>query len=218
MQATYEFAKEWTPWLRERGVNVITVCAHNNDVFSHTPEKNIPVVYIPAFTQDGDGHVNGMLKRECTQDWKVAPMREYLRVYRRDAVIEMWLGITIDEIQRMRHSDVKYIVNRYPLIEKRMSRTNCVMWLQNNGIDVPSKSSCVFCPFHKTGDWCYMKDAGGRDWRDAITTDELIRKARPPYDLFLFDGCVPLASITTPKEAGQLEMPLDVCDSGYCFV
>ena len=41
------------------------------------------------------------------------------------ATIELWLGISTDEAIRMRTSRDRWIRNRYPLIEARMSRQDC---------------------------------------------------------------------------------------------
>jgi len=86
---------------------------------------------------------------------------------------------------RMKTSDVKYITNRWPLIEKRMTRNDCVNWLERHGLEVPLKSSCYFCPFHSTAEWRKIFYFGDSDWQKAVEVDKQIRKARPPYDLYL---------------------------------
>lgn len=105
---TYEFAKCWTPWLEERGVKVVTV---KNDVSIFQPYNGIMGIRIPAFslTEKGDA---GVTQRRCTQDWKIANIRRWLQANRNGEPVEQWLGISLDEFQRMRESDVKYITHR----------------------------------------------------------------------------------------------------------
>lgn len=206
---TYKFAARWTPWLEERGVKVATVRA---------PDLRIgedAVVDIPAFTLSDKG--NGQIRRQCTGDWKVSPIRRWLQANRDKQPVELWLGISVDEALRMKPSDVKYITHRWPLIEKRMSRNDCANWLRAHGLEVPPKSSCVFCPYHDTRSWQELKARGDGDWQKAVEVDEQIRKARPPYDLFVHPARVPLIDVDlrTAEERGQLRLWDDECE-GMC--
>ena len=145
------------------------------------------------------------------------PIRRWLRkVYPREK-IEQWLGISLDEFKRMRISDVKYIDNRYPLVEKMMTRWDCIQWLQIRSLAVPDRSSCVFCPYHDVAEWQAL--AGSEDWSKVVQVDAQIRKARPPYDLFLHQKRKPIAEIDlrTPQEKGQLSLWDEEC-AGVCNV
>ena len=46
--------------------------------------------------------------------------------------VEQWMGISTDEALRMRDSPQKWILNRYPLIEMGMSRSDCIEWWREN--------------------------------------------------------------------------------------
>jgi hypothetical protein len=226
--ATYDFAKRWTPWLEVRGMNVITVM----------PDKTAPVnngfgwPQIPAFASSSKG---GGIQRQCTGKWKIIPIRRWIQYERTDRLIarlsglsdglpnrlenvEQWIGISLDEAERMKPSDVKYITHRWPLIEKRMTRNDCIQWLQRHDLEVPVKSYCVFCPFHNRAAWYAMKKENGADWQKAVEVDEAIRKARPPYDLFVHADRIPLVDIRSPQDNGQLELfDQNECE-GVCFV
>jgi hypothetical protein len=207
---TYQFAKRWTGWLEEKSVKIVTVC----DGDKRLGEGG--VVDIPAFTISNNG--NGQTKRLCTPDWKIAPMRRWLQANRNGEPVEMWLGISTDEFQRMRDSDVKYVTNRYPLIELNMSRKDCVKWLQEHNLEVPPRSACTFCPFHTTDEWRKIKKTP-QDWQEAIEVDYKIRKARPPYDLFVHPSRKPLDEVDfrTLEEKGQMRLWDEEC-SGICGV
>jgi hypothetical protein len=214
--ATYAFAERWTPWLEAHGVHVITTRADANRLDRW---KTSLMVTIPAFTWGAGDHIRGQMRRQCTDDWKRAPMRRWLQANRHGQPVEQWLGISLDEWQRARDSDRQYIGNRYPLIEMRMTRNDCANWLERHGLEVPSKSACVFCPFHNDQAWREMKCENGLDWQEAVRVDEAIRKARPPYDLFVNRHLLPLVDVnlSTPQDHGQLELWQEVCESGYCW-
>lgn len=190
---TYEFAKEWTGWLKERGIKVITVSDAEQAARVSTYATDIP-----AFTlKDGK---KGMLYRQCTQRWKIVPARRAIRkemkkrgISLKPNVIEQWFGITLDEKKRVTESDVKYIKHRYPLLEKEFSRDDCKAWLQANNLPIPVKSACIFCPYRKNDEWKRMRDS---DLQAAIEVDEAIRNARSPYKLYIHSSRKPLLSMS----------------------
>lgn len=210
--ATYEFAAKWTPWLEERGVRVVTV----------TPPDAVPVdryggVMLPAYSATAKG---GKFDRQCTDNWKRKTIRRWLQANRKRQPVTMLLGISRDEFWRAKDSDVKYIKNVWPLLfDKNMTRGDCVEYLTAHGLDVPTKSACVFCPFQRKSEWREIKD-NAADWQKAIAADLLIRKTRPPYDLFVHSSRIPLVDVdlSTPEDHGQLRLINEECDSGYCFL
>jgi hypothetical protein len=214
-EKTYAFAAQWIPWLEEHGMRVVTIKA---PVQGFLQVRDL--IGIPAYT-DSDG--KGQLTRMCTNEWKIAPMRRFLSEElngsKKPGAVELWLGISLDEVERMKPADVKYIVHRWPLIEKRMTRHDCERWLLAHGLEIPPKSSCVFCPYHNRALWRELQQEGGQDWTKAVETDEFIRKARPPYDLYLHRELIPLMDVDmrTEEERGQLSLFGEEC-SGVCGV
>lgn len=212
--ATYAFARKYTSWLEAHGLKVVTVRDTSKAVEIGSIDE-FGGVFIPSFTDNGKSA--GQLRRQCTQRWKIAPIRRWLQANRAGRRVEQWIGISLDEVERMRDSDVKYITNRYPLIEKRITRQACGNWLTKHGLEIPPKSACVFCPYHNKRAWWDMKNEGGPDWQKAVEIDRVIRKARPPYDLFVHADRIPLEEIKTPRDNGQLELFSEEC-SGMCFI
>ena len=212
---TYDFAAHWTPWLEQRGVRVVTVVDKRPEIVTNRVGGKI---FIPSFTATPSAN-GGQLRRQCTQRWKIAPMRRWLQANRNGAHVEQWLGISLDEFQRVKDSDVKYITHRWPLIENRMTRWDCVRYLEVNGLEVPPKSACVFCPYHNAAAWRDMKTQGGADWQKAVEVDEAIRKVRPPYDLFLHPARIPLVDVDlrSEQDKGQLSLWDAEC-TGICGV
>ena len=75
-----------------------------------------------------------MLRRQCTADYKIKPVvkkvREMLGLKwgekrKKGTRVEMIMGISIDEIFRMKTNQIKYITNVYPLIDAKLSREDC---------------------------------------------------------------------------------------------
>lgn len=207
---TYDFAKRWTPWLENHGLKIVTVC--DEKATGKLMDESIQT-FIPAFTGSG-----GQARRQCTGRWKIAPVRRWLQENRNGLQVRQVMGISLDEFQRMRDSDVKYITNVYPLIDMRMTRADCVKWLTENNLEVPPKSACSFCPYHNHSMWRDVK-AIPQDWEKAVTVDEHIRNLRKPESLYLHPSRKPLAEIDfrTPQEKGQLELWDSECQ-GVCWV
>ena len=217
---TYAHAEKWTPWLGEHGVNVVTVTAENTEVLRDW--ANSRSVMIPAFSVAQDGS-HGQIKRQCTHDWKLSPIRRHLRQLipnPKPGAVECWQGISLDEWHRMRNSDVKYIRNVYPLVDQRMTRRDCVSWLLARGLDVPPKSACTFCPYHSLGHWKEMKVEGIDDWSLSVAVDRAIRDQRPGCELFIHPARKPLdEAVRIPEDDGAKQLGLDLpCDGGVCFV
>jgi len=206
---TYAFAEKWTSWLEDRGVNVITVKADDTDYI----DRKYNHTQIPAFNNSG-----GMGKRQCTTDWKIVPVRRMIRQLSGGKPVEQWIGISLDEIQRANRSGVQYVTNRFPLVEKRITRSACVTWLENNGLEVPPKSACVFCPYHGLNNWRQTK-AVDEDWQEAVRVDEEIRHvSNNGMTNYLCSARVPLTDLdlSTPEERGQINW-IDEC-SGTCWL
>ena len=79
----------------------------------------------------------------------------------------MNLGIDYSEFHRMRESDVKYIKNKYPLVEQKLSRDQLIELIKSKGYEVPIKSGCFFCMFQKPKAWLNLKQTHSQLWDKA---------------------------------------------------
>lgn len=164
---------------------------------------------------NGDG---GMARRQCTTDYKVLPIRREVRrlIGRRTSkgCVEQWLGISLDEAHRMRDSDVRYITLRYPLIDRRMRRSDCLRWLREHSYPEPPRSACIGCPFHADGYWRQLKIANPAEFADAVDFDRGLRDGRIRMgsdgisgQTFLHRSLVPLEFVPlTGADTGQQEL------------
>lgn len=134
------------------------------------------IAAVPFYTSN-----NGMGIRQCTNEYKLQPIRKKLREllgyepYKRipENSCEMLIGISLDEAQRMKPSRDKWITNSYPLIDKRMTRGHCLQWMQEKGYQQPPKSSCLGCPYHSDAMWNDLKKTD--EWADIVYMDSVIR-------------------------------------------
>jgi hypothetical protein len=161
---------------------------------------------IPLFGIKKDGSITGGLGRQCTNDFKIQPINKFLRnkfkVKRAEKkpVITQWLGISWDEVQRMKPSRIKFIANEWPLIDLRMRRSHCLQWLKDNNFKVPPRSACYYCPFHSDAEWREIKNNAPEDFKKAIEFDKQIRAKFLKYDkikmeVYLHRSCKPLDQI-----------------------
>ncbi len=242
-RATYE-------WLHEleriggQTIPIMRVSVGNlrDDVIRGVNRKT-RIANIPFFTQGADGRAS-LLRRTCTSEYKITPIgREVRRLLdaRRDRAgitgrlppgsVEQWIGISRDEASRMKDSRVAYIQMRWPLIEKNMTRRDCLDWLALNGYPKPPKSACIGCPFHDDKFWRDMKDNRPDEWRDAVEFDAFIRQfgstdqsgvmrgMRKGGEAYLHRSLKPLSKVdlSTAEERGQPNLFENECE-GMCGV
>ena len=110
-------------------------------------EKKEKLIYSPPFwIRNKDGN-HGFLNQQCTDNYKRKPIKKYLRKQFPKQNYNLIIGISLDEIHRVKPSRTKYINHVYPLIQKRMKRNDCLKWIKENNYIQPTKSGCIICPY-----------------------------------------------------------------------
>ena len=124
------------------------------------------------------------VRRGCTFDFKSKAIdRKVKEVFgikrgRKAPEVVQWLGISLDETQRMRVSTDKWRLFHYPLIELvPMRRAAIVRYLRGKGIDAP-RSACTYCPFHSNAEWRRVRQ-DREAWASAV---EFERRVQAAYD------------------------------------
>ena len=184
---------------------------------------------IPAFMKAPDGSI-GLLGRSCTADYKVAPILKNLRRLckikrgEKQVQITQWIGISYDEIQRMKPSRDAWTQHRWPLIEREMRRHDCIAWLKKHGFPEPPRSACSYCPFHSNKEWRRLKDHEPEAFAEAVRVEKELQRTKAKTDNmrsvpWLHKSCVPLdqVDLLTEMDAGQLDMFGNECE-GLCGV
>jgi hypothetical protein len=230
----YDHLKWLTPVLEDAGMKVHKVSAGNirKDSLSGGRFASIP---FHLLTENG----RALGRRQCTREYKITPLnskqREIIGLKKRqrwkeeNGIIINLMGISTDEIQRMKDNYIDYITNSYPLIDLRMSRNDCLVWMKEKGYPTPPRSACIGCPFHSDHEWRRIRDTDPDAWQDAIDFDKEIRRLRevqPDSQIgglkavpFLHKSCVPLdeADLRTEEDHGQINM-FDMECEGMCGI
>lgn len=138
---------------------------------------------IPLAIRKKGGDMSFAMQRMCTRDYKIHPiLKEIRRVvrtlnYRKKNGVFQYMGISFDEIQRMKDSREEWITNLFPLIERKMTRNDCHAWLRERGFPDPPRSACYFCPFHTNHEWQKLKDQDPEHFQKAVEFERRLKEA-----------------------------------------
>ena len=170
---------------------------------------------IPAFVKNPDG-TKGIMGRGCTYDYKI---RELLKKQRelggikrgqKTVGVVSWIGISLDEVVRMKSSRERWVENRWPLIEKEMTRHDCLRWMQSHGYPPPPRSACVYCPFHSDAEWRRLQKDEPAEFERAVKFELQLQAVKKISDnmngvLFLHASLKPLGEVdfSTDLQKGQ---------------
>ena len=152
----------------------------------------------PPFRSRNEDGSSGMIRRECTQNYKIEPIQRHTKkllgmegqtIRSKEPLVRQWIGFSADEFHRAGGRSKKqprWLAKRYPLIEELtgdglgnpgdrwMSLGDCLEWLKRHGYPIPPRSACVFCPYLSNERWRAVRDVPS-DWERATAVDEAIR-------------------------------------------
>lgn len=192
-------------------------------------ERTYLATGLPVYTL---GDQAGIGRRQCTRDFKIDPIHREVRrllgksrITKKDGVlVEMWIGISVDEIMRRKPSQKPYIVSRWPLIEQQFTRQECLNWMDSNDYPTPPRSACTFCPYHSDAEWLKLTPD---EFADAVAKERELQSA---YNVatalksvpFFHSARVPLDQVelrarTEDGRLWQLDMFNNECE-GMCGV
>jgi hypothetical protein len=161
-------------------------------------------VPIPLF--DGRG---GMGRRQCTYQFKLRPIRRFLRELGATSV-DLAVCISTDELERAKDSGVKWCRNYWPLLDLRWSRTDCLAYLADRWAWPVPRSACVYCPLKSDREWLDLRENHPADWAAAVAFDESARAFG-----YVHRSARPLATaVLRPEDAGQMALECE----GMCGV
>lgn len=199
------------PAMRAIGLDIVRIDRRQYatvDLYS----QNGNDMLIPAFTT-----LNGQTSKMpalCSNEWKQRVMMRWLREQGVESGTA-WMGISLDEMRRVRTPNTKWLQLRYPLIfDIPMRRSDCVALVQAVGWPDPPRSSCWMCPNMRNGEWREMKEHYPQDFADAVELERELRLKDP--HLFLHESCLPLTEVNFTDY--QTTLIDKTCNSGYCFV
>lgn len=174
---------------------------------------------IPAYFKKPTGKVAISL-RQCTRYYKIRPIEREIRntigmqrIGKLNPVVN-YMGISIDEAQRMKDNQNPNIENTYPLVDARWTRSDCEWWLGEYYPHLsPVRSACIGCPYRSDREWLMLDQV---EKENAIQVDHALRRKGEYY---LHRSGKPLAEVYPELFKGNIEETLynDEC-GGYCLI
>jgi hypothetical protein len=177
---------------------------------------------MPLFVDTGKA-VEGRIRRQCTSEYKIAPLRakqrELLGYQPRQRIppasCEVWIGISTDEARRAATSRDRWVDNVFPLIDPmKMSRADCQKWWESHYPHRSlGKSACLGCPNRSDREWSAMKRYRPGDWAQVVAFDAAIRSVTGMRGAsYLHRSLRPIGEVPL----GEGQDTLDLEDAVYC--
>jgi hypothetical protein len=171
-------------------------------------------VGIPVRMQSGAPAI-----RSCTIDFKIRVIHRWVKAtVGKTGTWTTGLGISLDEISRARSgSDEERETLEYPLIDLRLSRQDCVNIIEREGIPVPGKSSCYFCPYHSRAFWARQQREEPELFARSAALERFLseRSQRLGHGpLYLTDALVPLDMAIVDVGQQELDFEQFACAGG----
>ncbi len=220
-QGIYDHLEWITPQL-PFPVYIVTAGDIRKDLIAGKNSTGQDFTSVPVFVPG-----NGMGRRQCTMEYKIRPIRKKIRELlgvkrgervKKGTLVNVWMGISTDEMIRMKDSQDLWINHQFPLIDNNMSRDDCMVWWgKHYGDRKLAKSACIGCPYKRNDQWLDMKKNDSVSWEDAVEVDNAIRNVRGK-EQFLHRSCKPLNEVELEiQEKNTLSGFLEECD-GMCGV
>lgn len=168
------------------GIPILRVSVGNIRADALDPKHKF--VSLPTFTINADGSW-GMGRRQCTNEYKLRPIKEQVRELLgyphplnipKGVYAEQHIGISRDEIGRVKDSGLQYLRSTFPLLDldgaadgrEGWTRDDCNRYLRSRGYPNVPKSACVGCPFHGNRQW---REMSADEFADAVAFDHALR-------------------------------------------
>jgi len=237
-QAEPQSVYRWLDWLETQlpfpVYRVTAGSLTDSSLKRHRNQKTGKPYYanlIPAFAKNSDGTA-GLLGRTCTYRHKLIPilkkLRELAKIKRGQKTLGVisWIGISLDEVSRMKPSRDKWAQNRWPLIEKDMTRHDCLRWIEKNGYPKPPRSACTYCPFHSDHEWRTLKADSPDEFQSAVDFERALQRTHASVKTegkrqsapFLHNSMIPLDEIDFSEDTTQGNLHFHNECEGMCGV
>lgn len=184
----------------------------------------------PAFTVNKSDQSHGITPRACTVSFKIEVIDKKVRKIagikrgQKTVGVYQWIGISPDEVRRMKPSRHKWCEHRWPLIDLGMKRHDCLLWMERHGYPRPPRSSCIYCPYHSDAEWRRLRDEEPESFAEAVRIDHEYRRLKGMTEgirslPYLHSKRIPLdqVDLSSDEDRGQLDLFNNECQ-GMCGV
>lgn len=214
---TWRYTEQYVLPLLARWGRTLHIARHDLATVDLYSKKDHDLL-IPAWTPTG-----GQLPTYCSVEWKARVIRRYLtRVlgYGPARPVVTWLGMSLDEVGRMKPGPLAWQTHAWPLIfDVPKTRGECRQIILDAGWPEPPKSACWMCPYTTNAEWGRMQREDPGDFAQAVAFDQAIRHEDPAVFVHRSGMALAEADLTAP-DAPPLPLfgEMAGCDSGYCYV
>lgn len=197
--------------------------------FKKDPTRFWAKSLIPAHVANKNG-TKGIMGRQCTYNYKIEEIERIVRRLakikrgQKDVTVTQWIGISSDEVYRMKPARVKWAQHRWPLVELEMRRHHCLDWMKARGYPMPPRSACRYCPYHSNAEWRRLRDEEPEDFALAVQFERALQAVKAQTDNmggvpYLHASLKPLDTVdlSTDEENGQTTHWGNEC-AGMCGV
>jgi len=180
-------------WLRKRGIEITRI-----NPGSRWHKRSGLSLYDFCIKQ---GIVPYMMTRWCSKEWKVVPLMGWAEEH---GVETRFIGFTVEEERRAKNFPGAV----FPLIERDITRPECLRIIQRAGLDYPRKSGCFFCPGQPLTAWrdLYLNHRELYEQASALEVNVWTRTGRD--DITLDPNGVTLKEKAARRWEGQMQFDL----------
>jgi PP-loop superfamily ATP-utilizing enzyme len=214
------------PYADKHGINLVEVQRTNREgvptetLHQRLVNKEHRAIGIPVRMSNG-----APASRTCTSEYKIKVVAKWVRQQgaTKTDPATVAIGISTDEMQRANNRQtIPYEIAVYPLLDLGLNRGDCQNIIANAGLPVPPKSSCYFCPFHRTSTWREMRRDEPELFEKSVDLERKINEKRTRLGMdhvWLSDRLRPLdEAIFEAQEPLNFEQDgPEGCDEGYCW-
>lgn len=169
--------------------------------------------------------------RSCTADFKIKVTGKWLKQHGASAEnpATVGIGISLDEIHRAARRNVDpHEIVVYPLVGVgeetglKMTRQDCMELIRSEGLAVPPKSSCYFCPFHRPAAWVELRRERPDLFDKSVELERTLNARREMLGkdkVWLTRFAMPLDEAIGKPESllPGFDESDGACESGWCF-
>lgn len=198
---------DWLNFLTEKSKIPIFIAKKEGSTLFKEPDEH-KFSTVPLFYINKETGKKGIGRRFCTKLYKIEPvdtfikrkilkMKKYERMKDKKVVISM--GISYDELGRMREPQEKWKTHVYPLVEYGIKRKDCQAYLVEKLGKMPPRSACTFCPYKTDQEFKELKEKNPKDFQNAVEFDNKIRHLKPGIIQYVHRSLKPLSEIDFDK-------------------
>lgn len=138
-EESYQYIEYFSKWLQSKGFPPVTFVTYKT---KHGKRVTLEQECLKAKSLPSIAY--GF--KTCSQKHKIFPQEKWIKSQFGKESITWYIGFDFNESRRIKENPTKHYTNKYPLIELEWTREQCIEEIRKEGLKIPHKTSCFFCP------------------------------------------------------------------------